>query len=222
MTTTNNDSSSNDEVPCTACGLQRPSLGWRCPHCQTAHGWHSLIDFSIPVLSLLVAIIALLPIVSPPIVNFFFPATADIHVNAEYVDGKGEILFTFVNIGDEDAIIPEFFECEYKNSRSNSGFFSRSPVVVRAKSSAKSSYEVSDFKWRDKSIDSVLSSFKDKHEFFRTSRINTECIFVGSDNSDINYYEFGNIEFFVGFNIRYNVPFSDVVDFRFDVQNAPR
>jgi len=211
--------SCNAKIPCTACGLPRPKGGWRCPNCQTAHGWHALVDFTIPTLSLLVAFVALLPTV-PLIKAYFWPSKAEVYVNAKYVDGRGELLFTFVNIGEGDAIISEFFECEYATSK-DVRFFARAPVVVPAKTSASREYEVEYVRWNERTIDSIISSPAAKHEFFRTSRINTECIFVDETDSGLTYYDFGQTEFFLGFNILHNVPFSDAVDFRFDVQEAP-
>lgn len=205
-------------VECSACGLSRPKSGWRCPHCQTAHGWHALVDFTIPVLSLIVAIVALLPTAIPPIRNILMPPKANVYVNAEYVNGRGELLFTFVNTGEADAIISSLFDCEYRNDESRADFFSRAPVVVPAKSSVSRNYEVDIFEWGDRLIDATISSHAVKHEFFRTSNITTQCIFASDPSDEIEYYDFGDIEFFVGFNIIIGAPFGDSVDFRFETQ----
>ncbi len=202
---------------CSACKGTMPVDAWKCRHCQTAHGWHSFFSLGIPALSLLVAAFALLPIAIPPVRDWIDPPTAEIFVNARYVDGRGELEFEFVNIGRKAGIIPQRFDCLRNRKESTDGFFARAPVIVPPESTVLKVYEVNQFDSADRHIDVTLSGFDAKQQFFSRSRINTVCVFA-APNDDVEYYDFGETEFFIGFNILYNVPLSDTVEFRFDVQ----
>lgn len=211
-----------EEVPiCAACKAPMETGAWKCQQCQTAHGWHSFVHLGVPILSLLVAAIALLPIAVPPIKDLIIPPKAKIFVNAKYVEGRGELEFEFVNIGNKAGIIPQYFECLRNRKESTDSFFAQAPVVVPSQSTVLKIYEVNLFDSGKKHIDVTLSSYADKQNFFSQSRITTVCTFESPKNN-VEYYDFSDLEFFIGFNIRYNVPLDDKVDFRFDVQKSTK
>lgn len=196
-------------LQCSACGLARPAAGWRCPNCQTAHGWHSLVDFSIPVLSLLVAMVALVPITAPAISDFIWPPESDIYIDADYIDGKGELLFTFYNIGEKSAIIPSKFFCG-EPSGGEAIFFSKSPIIVQNKSSLKAMFEIELISYGKNSIIGFDTNYIEKHNFFLNSAIHLSCWFSKDNSKD----DLSEHSFSISFNNVRSGPNFGTVDFQ--------
>ena len=199
---------------CKACGEDIVVGAWKCSSCQTAQDWRQYLNFSVPVLSLCVALLAVIPDFYPTIAGYFYPAK--IYVSADYDHEFHEIDLEFSNSGSASTFIPEDFECKSPGTteKPNGVFFASAPVFVPAKSTVHRKYKVSIFNSEIDTIDKVLSSLKDRQEFFTQTRMNLTCEFVAHDKN-INYYDFQGANYSLGFNILHNIELTDKVEFRF-------
>lgn len=200
---------------CSACGESLKVGAWKCSKCQTAQDWRYYLNFSVPILSLCVALVAVIPDIYPTIAGVFDPAKVD--VSAQYDENLHELELEFSNSGSAATFISPDFKCETPESPpiSSGVFIANGPVYVSPKTNVRRKFRIDIFNSGGKTIDQTLSGLKDRHAFFSQTRMNLTCKFAPIED-DIQYYDFEDREFFMGFNILYNLELNDRVEFRFN------
>ena len=103
------ETSPKDVKPCKYCGNDIPAAAVKCTHCDTWQNWRGLLNFSIPVLSL---ILAILTVIFSSGREFYKAVTYTPRVNAMAADisltnfGTLEGAMQLVLFNGEDAIVP--------------------------------------------------------------------------------------------------------------------